>query len=149
MKAIFSMALALLLAMSPPALSQDAMAHAAAAGGEPGHAHALMNVEAATAPRITDLLLVEDAMSGVNLYLFTENFVFAPEQVNQSHSPGRGHAHIYVDGVKLGRLYGHAYHLAGLAQGQHRIEVTLNANDHSEYAVNGEKIAVSRTIIVR
>lgn len=144
MKTVFTLAFALAVAAATPAMAQHAMTNQGA-----GHAHEVLNVDAASAPRITDLLLVEDAMSGFNLYLFTENFAFAPELVNQAHSTGKGHAHIYIDGVKLGRLYGNAYHLAGLTPGQHRIEVTLNANDHSEYAVDGQKVSAARTINVR
>lgn len=64
------------------------------------------------------------------------------------HYPGEGHAHLYVDGQKIARLYGKWYHIEELSPGQHEITVTLNANDHREYAVNGENISTSTIVVV-
>ena len=61
--------------------------------------------------------------------------------------PGTGHAHVYINGVKLGRLYGHWMHLTGLKAGEHTIKVTLNSNDHQDYALNGVIIGDEVTII--
>ena len=47
----------------------------------------------------------KDEMSGVNIKLETTNFTFAPENVNKENVDGEGHAHLYIDGVKWGRLY--------------------------------------------
>ena len=81
-----------------------------------------------------------DAMSGWNLEVIAENFEFAPMQVNQAHQTGKGHAHLYIDGKKIGRLYSHWRHITGLTPGKHRIKVTLNSNDHQDYSVKGEVV---------
>lgn len=141
------MAAALLTALTGGVVAHDVKGHAAGAGHE--HAHALLEVEAAGAPRIVELTVVEDAKGGFNLFLVTENFQFAPELASRDHAAGKGHAHIYVDGVKVARLYGSAYHLEGLKAGERRIEVTLNSNDHREYAVGGKKVAAAATAVVR
>ena len=39
--------------------------------------------------------------------------MFAPENVNQADVDGQGHAHIYVDGEKVSRVYGERFHLTG------------------------------------
>ena len=62
--------------------------------------------------------------------------------------PGHGHAHIYVDGVKVGRLYGEHYHLGSIAPGEHTLRATLNANSHEEYAIGGAIVEDSITVVV-
>ena len=81
-----------------------------------------------------------DAHGGVDVLISTEGFRFAPELVDQAHTPGAGHAHIYADGVKLGRVFENKYHIEPLAPGDHEIRVSLNTNDHSELTYAGKKI---------
>lgn len=111
--------------------------------------HGTLDVEAAGAPRIEKIEVVEDPVGGFNLYVVIENFEFAPELVNQDHAPGKGHAHIYVDGVKIARLYGPAYHIEHLSPGERHIAVTLNANDHRQYAIDQIKIVKEISITVK
>lgn len=80
---------------------------------------------------------------GWNLQILTENFRFAPEHVNQANVPGEGHAHVYVDDVKIARIYGHWYHIGSLPEGAQILTVTLNANDHSGLALDGVPLQVS------
>lgn len=107
--------------------------------------HGQFDVAAELAPQI-DLVVLQDAAAGWNVLIETENFRFAPEAVNQEAIVGEGHGHIYVDGEKIARLYGPAYHLSDLGPGEHVITVTLNANDHSIYAVDGEEISATVTV---
>ena len=89
-----------------------------------------------------------DAYGGVNVSISTDGWRWAPENVNAAHTPGEGHAHVYVDGVKINRVYGPYYHLAGLAPGERQIRVTLNANTHNGLLVDGELVAASTTVTV-
>ena len=91
---------------------------------------------------------VADSVSGMNVSLTTTNFTFAPEEVGGAHVPGHGHAHIYVDGVKVGRLYGEHYHLGSIAPGEHTLRATLNANTHEEYAIDGAIVEDSIAFVV-
>jgi len=88
-----------------------------------------------------DVEATADAKDGWNIKVITENFVFTPENVNGDSVQGEGHAHLYLDGKKIARLYGPWYHLTGVAAGHHLIRVTLNANNHSELAIDDESIA--------
>ena len=88
-----------------------------------------------------------DSVSGMNVRLTTTNFTFAPQEVGGAHVPGHGHADIYVDGVKVGRLYGEHYHLGSIAPGEHTLRATLNANTHEEYAVGGAVVEDSITVV--
>lgn len=90
----------------------------------------------------------KDMMKGHNLFITTKQFTFAPEHASQKHINGEGHAHIYVDGKKLTRLYGDAFYLGDLKQGKRTIKVTLNGNDHGDYVRNGKAVASSVTVTV-
>lgn len=90
-----------------------------------------------------------DAMAGHNLRVTTTGFRFTPGSVNAAPVAGTGHAHVYVDGVKLGRLYGRSMHLAGLKPGKHRIKVELNTNTHAPWTWQGEPVAHTTTVTVR
>ena len=78
--------------------------------------------------------ITKDMMSGINIKLETKDFVFAPENVNKENIDGEGHAHLYIDGVKWGRLYGKHVHIGNLSEGNHVFKVTLNANNHDNYS---------------
>ena len=85
---------------------------------------------------------------GVSVGITTDGWRWAPESVDGAHKAGEGHAHIYVDGVKIGRVYGPGYDLVGLEPGERHIRVTLNANDHKQLTVNGEPVEASATVTI-
>ena len=117
-------------------------------GGGHAEGHAATAVIQAAQGMSVALRIEPDAVDGVNITLLPEGFTFAPENVNGDHVPGEGHAHIYVDGVKVTRLYGPHYHLAGLAPGEYEVRVTLNANTHAEYAHGDRTVDVVQTVTI-
>lgn len=76
----------------------------------------------------------------VQVFITTENWSWAPDDVDTDHVPGSGHAHIYVDGEKIDRVFGPTYVLTGLSPGVREVRVTLNANSHNELLVDGEPV---------
>ena len=74
----------------------------------------------------------------------TEGFIFAPEEANGPNRTGTGHAHVYVNGEKIMRAYGAWVHLADVPANA-VIRVTLNANDHSGWGLDGQPIAAEIT----
>lgn len=132
-----------------PAPTMDHMTddHSHADGSVHDHDTPYELSETVPAPTV-DLVVVPDAMSGYNIQIATTNFAFAPQAVNLDPIDGEGHAHIYVDGEKVARVYGEWYHLDGLPSGEHTITVTLNANNHQPLAVNGAMLSDSVTISV-
>ena len=94
--------------------------------------------------------LEKDIMSGWNLQVETKDFRFAPESVNENSdgdtSTFEGHAHLYVDGKKIARLYSPWFHINGLPPGEHTVKVTLNSNDHGVYVVDGNPIEAMQII---
>lgn len=120
--------------------------------GHGGSDHAMMHdtplaVPAADAPQVA-IEVSRDAMAGYNLHVMTQNFAFSPRNASSANVTGEGHAHVYVNGEKLSRLYGSWMHLASLPKGEVLVEVTLNTNDHRPLAVDGAVISASQTLVV-
>ena len=90
-----------------------------------------------------------DKMDGYNIHIITPNYIFTPEKVNQEPNQGEGHAHIYVNDVKVARVYSEWFHLSSskLQEGENKVKVTLNANDHSEWTINDNHIEDEIVII--
>lgn len=110
------------------------------------HKHAeILNVVTDKAPRVS-LTIAKDSLSGWNITLHTKHFRFAPENANGTHVLGEGHAHLYVDGKKVARLYGPNFHYDQNFEGAKTFKVTLNANDHREYAVDGQIISAEQRV---
>ena len=105
----------------------------------------LLEVDAAGAPEI-QLELYPLAAGGWYLRLKTDNFVFAPDKIDSAAVQNEGHAHWYIDGEKIGRLFGQWHYLEALPEGAAELTVTLNANDHRVFAVGGQAIAASITL---
>ena len=91
---------------------------------------------------------VAEADGGVSVSINTEGFRLAPELVDQAHTPDAGHAHIYVDGEKLGRVFDMHYGIDPLPPGEHEIRVSLNTNDHQELTYGGRKLEATTTVSV-
>lgn len=105
-----------------------------------GHSHGSMEVpEGQPVPEV-DLVVHPDEMGGWNLEVKVSNFRFAPERTNGDARPGEGHAHLYVNGEKVTRIYGNWYYLGNLEPGQNQLRVSLNSNDHKQLVHQGEPI---------
>jgi hypothetical protein len=109
--------------------------------GEGEHEHGAIAIPMDQAVPTIHLIVHPDTRQGWNLELQIANFSFAPEHVNQESNTTEGHAHLYIDGVKITRLYGIWYYLEDLAPGTHEITVSLNANGHEALTYNGQPIA--------
>lgn len=98
------------------------------------------------APAIT-MTAFKDLESGWNLHIMPSNFTFAPTRVNMASASGEGHAHLYINGEKVTRLYSEWYYIDQLPPGMHTVTVTLNANDHGPLTLNGEPVTASLEIV--
>ena len=140
--------------LAEAAHSDDSGGHShggnARGGGSHGNMAAMSHDEAIALDDAVSLALEADVDDdgGVNVRILTDNWIWSPENVNGAHIAGEGHAHIYADGVKLNRVYGHRYHISGLEAGEREIRVTLNANSHNELTVNGEPLEAALTVNV-
>lgn len=112
------------------------------------HSHDETVAVNATTPPTLEVVAHSDGDDSVNLELITTNFTFAPERVNQEHVDGEGHAHVYVDGVKVARIYGNWFHLDTLEMGTREVTVGLYANDHKSYVIGEEPVAVTFEVVI-
>ncbi|MDE0804281.1 MAG: hypothetical protein OSA99_13285, partial [Acidimicrobiales bacterium] len=114
-----------------------------------GHEHGGDGFEASDPVPSVSIEAVVDPKSGYNVRVTPTDFTFTPDKVGDMETAsGEGHAHLYVDGQKVTRLYGEWYHLDGLDAGEHELRAVLSANDHSDYVVDGETIEASTTVTV-
>ncbi|PCH96655.1 MAG: hypothetical protein COB84_04570 [Rhodobacteraceae bacterium] len=111
------------------------------------HDHSKVSVlpQGTNAPTLK-LVLHPDAVSGWNVELITTNFIFTPQNVNTTDIAGEGHAHIYVNGKKLARVYSRWTHIGALPSGTVELSATLNSNTHSALSV-GDRLLNARTSI--
>ena len=81
------------------------------------------------------------SVAGVTVQLAVDNFTFTRVNNDVEHIPNQGHAHIYLNGLKLGRLYAETYELGALLPGKYKLSVVLNSNDHRPYLNNNQLVA--------
>lgn len=120
----------LALALSTgPALAADSDHHKA-------HDHTARRPlpEGVSPPSLT-LEAKADAVGGYNLQIIAPGFVFSPERIDQESDAFEGHAHLYINGRKVGRLYGPWAHLpmSLFAPGDNEVRVSLNDNLHQAW----------------
>lgn len=85
--------------------------------------HEMVNIPDNQPISNVDLIVHEDAKQGCNLEIKTTNFQFAPEKVNQEGTLNEGHAHLYINGEKITRIYDNWYDLSELKPGINEIKI--------------------------
>lgn len=118
-------------------LSQKA--HTEAVAQHKAHQHPQFEIPAGAAVPEVKIHAMADKNGGWNLHIATTNFVFAPHKSGSEDLIGEGHAHLFVNGKKVARVYGEWYHLS-LPSGKVKVKVTLNSNTHMDYTYQGKPI---------
>ncbi len=108
------------------------------------HTHGTATTPAVEPYPSVSVRILEDPSGGWLLHSVPANFRMAPENVGTAHVDGEGHMHLYIDGVKIMRLYGEWHQMPPLAAGTHEIRVELSSNDHSAMAIDG--VVVDETV---
>lgn len=118
---------------------------------DPSHSHAAVPVDPDLPIPSVTMLVFPDAMDGYNVQILTQNFEFTPAAINTDVVPNQGHAHIYINGQKIARVYGHWYHLpsALFTQEVSAVTVSLNANDHGTWALPDGSLIISTVPVIR
>ena len=103
----------------------------------PGH-----KIEAEAPYPIINLKLIKDSMDGYNLFIELNNFTLAPEQVGKNNKSNTGHLHLYVNDIKIARVYSRWIHIPEryFNLKENLIRVTLNANMHGGFTIDGKLI---------
>ena len=103
----------------------------------PGH-----KIEANKPYPSVNLEIYEDNMDGYNLFIKLENFILTPMDVGKKNKSNSGHIHLYVNDIKIGRVYSNWFHIPGryFSLKENIIRITLNSNLHDSFAINGNPI---------
>ena len=92
------------------------------------------------APRAT-LEIQKDPTGGFNVHVVTTNFLWRPEMASMQYVAGEGHAHGYLDGRKIMRIYNEWFHLNSFQfatkPGEQLLSIEFVGNDHAPYTIQG------------
>lgn len=123
--------------------------------GEDADPHAKHRAMAAMADAPADgpvpavQMVLKPAADGATLVrLEVENFTFAPDSETPEHVPGHGHGHLYLDGMKLQRMYGTEALIGALPVGSYQVRVELNSNLHVPYRDKNGPVGATATLKV-
>ena len=99
----------------------------------------------------TDLpmeIRLSTSTASTEITVTTTSFTFAETLVDTRHVDGYGHGHVYVDGTKVGRVYGETFVLPDLEPGVYEVRVMLNTNDHKVYTRDGQPVSHMITVAI-
>jgi len=103
------------------------------------------------APEAT-LEIEKDPTGGFNVQVKTTNFLWRPEMASMQHVPGEGHAHVYLDGRKIMRIYNEWFHLNtyqfSTRSGEQLLSIEFVGNDHAPYTIEGLPVGVEQVVDV-
>lgn len=93
-----------------------------------------------------EIELTETKTPGLfDLEVSLTNFTVSEENLGSDPVDNEGHMHLLIDGVKIER-FTELSSQAQVPEGEHLVEVELNANNHSPYAIDGEPIRAGVTV---
>jgi hypothetical protein len=118
------------------------------------HSHMPIAAPEHAKPMALSLVLIKDTMSGYNLTLKTQHYLLTPPpsgvsmqalmvaSIDRQSKLLAGHAHLYVNGEKIQRIYGQDVHLPQslFKEGMNSISVTLNNHGHMYWTIDGKKV---------
>lgn len=146
---IFGLLSALLLIGSAASAQERARSGAAM-----DHSHLPIAAPTGAPAPALSLQLSPDAMSGYNLRLILENFSMMPPPFGLSDMADmmrdstdkngviEGHAHLYINGTKIQRLYGRDAHLPAnlFRSGINQITVSINNHGHMYWTFDERQV---------
>lgn len=109
------------------------------------HQHKTLDISSHSPIPQVKINIVQDNVKGWNLELNTDNFTFISPEIKESN-PNRGHAHLYINGEKVTRIYSNWFYLPDLPEGKNEIKVTLNTNNHEDLVYQNQVIGDSLVI---
>lgn len=115
-------------------------------GHETMHSHETIQVPAGQPAPTIALEVTPDKKRGYNVIIKTTNFQFTPGAINTPSNVNTGHAHLYINGKMVTRIYCPTFYLPQLAPGRNEITVSLNGNNHDQIVYNGKPVAA--TVVV-
>jgi len=98
-------------------------------------------------PKI-EIQIFSDPIDGVNVHVDVENYVLNAPDMAESRGDVtkagilQGHAHVFVNALKLRRLYGSDIHIPAstLNEGVNQVAISLNSHQHENWTKGGHDI---------
>ncbi|MFK7940403.1 MAG: hypothetical protein AB8B82_13570 [Roseovarius sp.] len=97
---------------------------------------------------VLNMTLEPAANDATLVRLEVENFTFAPDSATPEHVPGHGHGHLYLNGLKLQRMYDTEALIGALPPGSYNVRVDLNSNLHVAYQNEDGPVSAEATLVV-
>jgi len=98
------------------------------------------------------LEIKKDPTGGFNVHVVTTNFTWRPEMASMKYVPGEGHAHVFLEGRKIMRIYNEWFHLNtyqfATKAGEQLLSIEFVGNDHAPYTIQGVPIGDQRIVDV-
>ena len=98
------------------------------------------------------LVIKKDPTGGFNVQVKTTNFLWRPELASMQHVSGEGHAHVYLDGRKIMRIYNEWFHLNtyqfSTRAGEQLLSIEFVGNDHAPYTIQGLPVGAEQIVDV-
>jgi hypothetical protein len=98
------------------------------------------------------LEIEKDPTGGFNVQVVTTNFTWRPEMASMKYVPGEGHAHVFLDGRKIMRIYNEWFHLNtyqfATRSGEQLLSIEFVGNDHAPYTIQGSPIGDQKIVDV-
>lgn len=108
-------------------------------------------IEQELAPKAT-LEIEKDPTGGFNVQVVTSDFIWRPELASMKHVPGEGHAHVFLDGRKIMRIYNPWFHLNtyqfSTRAGEQLLSIEFVGNDHAPYTIQGLPVGTEQIVDV-
>ena len=118
--------------------------HPEPSGGMGAMNHGMaQGIEVSPSPAIALAQDVKASADGFALDISVQNFAFTRVEDSAPHIDGQGHAHVYLNGTKLGRLYEDRFEVGALLPGDYVLTIALNTNDHRPYLSEGKPIVLT------
>jgi len=120
--------------------------HGADDDGHEGHGAKTIDVDPDAPIPAVEIALAETDMPGTfDLTVSLTNFTITPENVDGDPIDNEGHMHLLLDGKKVER-FTELERKVQVPEGEHLVEVELNANNHAAYAIDGKAIRAGQTV---
>ena len=125
-------------------------------GNTPAVAHSdgamsIHEVSKDDAPTAT-MNIEKDPTGGFNVRVVTTNFTWRPEMASMEYVPGEGHAHVFLDGRKIMRIYNEWFHLNtyqfATRAGKQLVSIEFVGNDHAPYTIQGAPVGDQQIVDV-
>jgi hypothetical protein len=113
--------------------------------GHGDHGSPLEVTEGTPVPEVAIDVNETDTPGTFTIEVSLTNFTITPENIDGDPIDNEGHMHLLLDGEKVER-FTELTHTVMVPEGEHLVEVELNANNHQAYAVDGVPIRAGATV---